>query len=294
LVTRVIAIDLKKSSWGELFASFKELRKERYDVVFDLQGNTKTALVTLWARAKDKVGFGFKTAPERINIIATTHQYNPPKGQNIRDDYLFLATSYYKDTAPLSEAVNFPLSQAEKVIFDEMMSKVHRPLWLICPHTAWPNKQLSQVTLHGFLEKITARYHPTFMFLSGNDTEKTISESLVSQFHSAHLLHKPSFSLLQQIMRQAQLVISMDSFPLHLAATTNTPTYSIFGPSSSRKYAPQGSDHRAFQGSCPYGVKDFEKRCPKLRTCPTGACMKELSADDIFNHFAAATIASTI
>jgi heptosyltransferase-1 len=69
-----------------------------------------------------------------------------------------------------------------------------------------------------------------------------------------------------------------------LAGSTSTPTYSIFGASSAQKYKPIGTCHKAFQGECPYG-KTFEKRCDILRTCKTGACIKQLQGEQLFNHF---------
>jgi heptosyltransferase-1 len=73
----------------------------------------------------------------------------------------------------------------------------------------------------------------------------------------------------------------MDSATLHLCGTTSTPSFSLFGPSSASIYKPLGEHHVAFQGSCPYG-RTFVKRCPILRTCKTGACMKDLTAKRIF------------
>jgi len=81
-----------------------------------------------------------------------------------------------------------------------------------------------------------------------------------------------------------QLVIAMDSLPLHLAGTTNTKTFSFFGPSSSAKFMPMGEQHHAFQGSCPYG-KVIQRRCPIIRTCKTGACLRGISSDTLFDAF---------
>jgi heptosyltransferase I len=46
-------------------------------------------------------------------------------------------------------------------------------------------------------------------------------------------------------------------------------------------FKPSGEAHRGIQGSCPYGIK-FDKLCPRLRTCSTGACIKNLTAEELF------------
>ena len=71
LVDTVIEIDAKhwKKRWwnpASVLAAFqfgRRIMQEKYDAVFDLQGNAKSGLVTFLCRAKAKVGFGWKTAP---------------------------------------------------------------------------------------------------------------------------------------------------------------------------------------------------------------------------------------
>ncbi len=112
-----------------------------------------------------------------------------------------------------------------------------------------------------------------FLILWGSPKEKEQAQAIANGFIGNSTLVDPlSLPALHLLMTHVDLVISMDSLPLHLAAVAGTPTYSLFGPSLAQKYAPQGDKHHALQGSCPYGTT-FEKRCPKLRTCPTGACL---------------------
>ena len=88
----------------------------------------------------------------------------------------------------------------------------------------------------------------------------------------------------QNLMDEVDLVIAVDSSALHLCGTTSTPSFSIFGPTSQRVFKPMGERHFAVQGSCPYG-RTFEKQCPVLRSCPTGACIKELTVEELFEAF---------
>lgn len=281
-VNRVIEVDMKRwkkspfssESWSQFAAFRKELAAEKYDVLIDLQGNIKSALITFLAQAKEKIGFGFQKIPEKIAAFPLTHRYNPPKGKNIREDYLFLLQSHFKKALRPSSLVTFKgISPAPKT-----------SEWLICPHSNWPNKQLSEEQLIAFLKKVEKVYKPILIFLSGNDSEKAISQHLQESFSGSRLLHQPSFVELQATMQRAALIVSMDSLPLHLAATTTTPTFSFFGPSSSQKYAPMGPQHHFFQGACPYG-RTFEKRCPVLRTCKTGACLRSQTSDALFSAF---------
>lgn len=98
------------------------------------------------------------------------------------------------------------------------------------------------------------------------------------------LVDRLSPEALQYLFRRMDAVVSMDSFPLHLAGTTETPVFSLFGPSHGFKYAPRGVNKTFIQGPCPYNEK-FIKRCPKLRTCKTGDCIKKMKGDFLASKF---------
>ena len=286
-IDRVIPVDFNgfkknisnRRQLKEFCSALSHLRQTKYDALFDLQGNCKSAFVSFLARAKHKVGFGFKTASEWLHPFVMTHRYNPPAGLNVRYESLYLVEQYLgKKVQVINGAVSLELDDASVV------TSYQNGSWLICPGSNWPNKKLTEKTLIGFLQQIQQKYNAKFVFLCGTVDEKREAERLVAAFTGATILEKPSLSALQHIMALSKVVISMDSLPLHLAATSSTPTFSIFGPSSSQKYGPLGLQHAVFQGSCPYG-KTFERRCPILRTCSTGACMHNIDSNELFDRF---------
>lgn len=282
LVDRTILIDTHawrknlKNSLSDMKSAISNIRETRYDALFDLQSNVKSSLITLFAHAKDKVGFGFKTAHESMSSLVLSKKYNPPKGLNIREEYLYIVQSYFSD---------FTAVQPKTLLKVEKTLSIPSANWMVCPGSNWKNKQLTLETLTSFLEKCKVQYRPTYLFLCGSDDEKRVATLLMEKFPGSELLFRPNLAELQNIMASMQIVISMDSLPLHFAATANVPTFSFFGPSSARKYAPHGALHGTFQGSCPYG-ETFEKRCTKLRTCPTGACLRSADSERLFQQFA--------
>jgi heptosyltransferase I len=283
----------KKESWSEFNSFMKTLRSQTYDLVLDLQGNVKSGLVTALAKSKKKVGFGYPSVPEWPNILATHLRFNPPKGQNIREDYLFLARSAVGDSERNIEnndnmGIELRIDEAQKFIVDQILES---PIFqegkrtkkiMVCLGSQWPNKKLSLPTLTELLHLIGKELNGRFLLIWGTPDEKGEVEQLHQQFLETSLIApKLSLPTLQRLMQSQDLIITMDSLPLHLAGTTQTPTYSIFGPSLASKYKSTGKHHHSFQGFCPYGKK-FEKRCPILRSCKTGSCMKDLSGVVLF------------
>ena len=293
LVEHVLCINSKEwkkrwwhfKTWKEIIACIQALRKSKYDAVFDLQGNVKSGVVSFFAKTHKRIGFGWKSAPERLNCCITNYRVDPLPGKNVRQDYLFLVEDFFKETySQATEELLLKLNAQEKVALDEWLKKVPSNTWMICPGSNWPNKRLSQESLQSFLDHLHAAHKPQFIFLSGSDQELQEVQKYAAQFPGALIADRLSIPLLQHLMTKMALVISVDSFALHLAGTVAVPTFSIFGASLAHKYKPTGEQHFAYQGVCPYG-QTFEKRCPILRTCVTGACIRTLDPEVLFTSF---------
>ncbi|MCH9627201.1 MAG: hypothetical protein S4CHLAM2_08360 [Chlamydiales bacterium] len=271
-VDRVFMINSKKwrkSPWRSRSA-LGPVRETCYDVAFDLQGNIKSSVVLRQIRAKKKVGFGWKTVSEWPNALFTGQKFNPPPGQNIRDDYLSIVQQYFGDAKPyVFQPVTLNLCDEERKQVDGVLSGAT----LVCCGSAWENKQLSYPQLLALLKRLDCG---PYLFAWGTEEERMKAAKLASHFATSVVLERCSLPVLQHVMARCSRVIAMDSLPLHLAATTQTPTLSFFGPSLAKKYMPPGEGHTAIQGECPYGVT-FKKSCPQLRTCPSGACLKRMA-----------------
>ncbi len=268
------------------FRAFSEqLRKTYYDILFDLQGNAKSAVVTGCAKAKSKVGFGWKSVREKSNLFVTTQRFNPPPHLNIRSKYLHLVQSVLNDSETFQpQGVRLHLSSLEKERLQTIHTPSPQPRLMVCFGSKWPNKQLEKSTLLSLLQKISADSNPSYFFIFGDEEEKRFAQELSTHFPGSVALGNLSLSLWQAFMWEMDGVIAVDSAALHLCGTTQTPSFSIFGPSLASCYKPPEERHLAVQGACPYG-KIFLVRCPVLRTCATGACIRDLHADALFDAY---------
>lgn len=293
-VNQVLTINTKKwrkslwkpSTWQDVARAKKVLQKTRYDVVFDLQGNVKSGIITSCVHSNTKVGFSKESVAERPNLLFTNEKYTPPPGQNIRSDYLSIVQQHFQDSTPFNASgIYLAIDQQERVKIKDILRAPALQAGhcvMVCSGSNWPNKQLSTETLLGFLRMLAEEQPTCFLFAWGNAEEKAAAVLLQEAFPAnSIILERQPLPVLQNIMAEMDLVVAMDSLPLHLAATTGTPTFGVFGASSAAKYRPEGVQHATLQGVCPYGRR-FEKRCPVLRTCPTGSCIKELTPEVLF------------
>ncbi|MCX6989506.1 MAG: glycosyltransferase family 9 protein [Chlamydiae bacterium] len=276
-----------KSERGEIRLFLEDLRKVSYDVVFDFQGNTKSGIVDFFSISKHKVGFGKAPMHEWLNLFFTDHKIEVDPAQSVYEAYLKLAQDYLQDTSVFQpKGVRLKISELEQKRLTSIVDA--RPCkekhWLmVALGSNWENKRLSECQVEEFLSSI--QQENSFAFVYSTEEEKHLAERLAEKFPANSMaIGDMSLPFWQALMTEMDGVISMDSAALHLAQSAGTPTFSLFGPSSSKVYKPLGSMHVAIQGSCPYG-RDFARRCKILRTCKTGACIKDLPVNLIVEEF---------
>ncbi len=293
---------LLKKNLKEIKAFVKKLRKKKYDYVFDFQGNCKSGLVLFLTRAKEKIGFDRRAVSEWPNIFFTSKRFPIDGKKPMTFQYLSLVSTFFSfhpfgnvDKHSLQEQLEIGLEDHPPLTLslhkkeqDEIKKLIQRgkqPRFMVCMGSNWENKKLSFQTWKEFLSAISKKIVPTFFFVWKSEEEKKEAQVLCKYFEkNSYLLPSLSLPLWQQLMKKVDLVLSVDSAALHLAATTSVKTYSFFGPSSPLVYKPLGSRHGAFHATCPYLIS-FEKRCPKLRSCLTGACLKEVSIEALIQAF---------
>lgn len=257
-IRKIYTIESKnlKKDVRSFFKELKEFKKiPRYDLVFDLQGNCKSAIYLFFVSSKTKIGFARRDLPEWPNMFFTSYKVPLMNQMNIRQDYLFLAQSYFQDYFT-------PLRKIEKK---------NRSYTLLAPFSRWPSKELRFSEIDLLLKK---KKIDDFYLVYKGEEEKKKALDLLSYLKKGQLLEEMTLSDLSFVIKQAELAICADSMILHLAAYLGCPTISIFTASSSKKYAPVGPEHISYQIKC--RNPGFEKRCKNLRRCQK--CWSRLSA----------------
>ena len=244
-VDRWIVIDRKKLFRGGFVSMWHELRHEKYDLLYDLQGNCKSGVVTLCARSHKKCGFAFGYAPE------------------------------WPASLPLNERL--PVIDARQMI--PKVTLFTKPFPLKVQNIAlglssrWESKKLSQAQVSGLLARLQKRYPEAQLhLLVAHEEEKKEWRSLFEGI-PIHWSVGLSFPLLLEELKKADLYVGVDSMLLHLAAIAGTPSLAFFGPSSGSFYYPEQLAGGYVQGKCPWNLS-FAKRCPHLRSCKA-PCMQD-------------------
>lgn len=293
-VNKTIVIDTKAwkkdlwSSWSDIYEAIQEIRKVNYDVIFDLQANIKSGVITKLAQAQEKVGYTSGHCAESLNRWGKTHRYSPSLNASSRSKMIDLVTKHAKVSVQSNEVVQEPfyldLSYDQKQQFENIQDRIdlwEKPTILLAPFSRWENKKLSKAQIIQIAKHLLKDNKITLCLLAGSNQEKQDAQSIKQSLSNrVEILEPLPIPIFQNLLYRFLGMIAMDSFPLHLAATTTLPTFSIFGASSESFYSPTGPNNDSIQGTCPYEEK-FAHRCSKLRTCPTGLCMKQQSTAEL-------------
>ncbi len=139
-------------------------------------------------------------------------------------------------------------------------------------------------TVEGFAavaDTLAARYGLRVV-LTGGENEKILLKNIAKVCQTDPLILDTSqwWGRLAALFARCQLVIGLDSGPLHLAVAAGAPTIHLFGPTDPALFGPWGDPdrHRVIRTEidlpcCPCGVLDFDRVCWKggycLRTIKT-------------------------
>lgn len=101
------------------------------------------------------------------------------------------------------------------------------------------------------------------ILLTGSKSELPLLEQVASAMaSSATIITGMTLGQLAALLQQAQLVLGVDSGPLHLAVAQGVPTFRIFGPTDARTFGPWGKPEQ-------HAIISSTHRCA---ACPAIPC----------------------
>ena len=299
-------IRAERSAWWEFANAIRvagQLRATGYDLVVDMQGQFRTALLALATGAPVRIGFdrpraevwsastrqlpatarrhAWKGAREGAWVAYTHHIAVPTLDVHAVDRYLTVGPLLGLDDGPADFSFPIPAAATERV--DALLRKhgiAGQPLLLIAPGTIWETKHWRS---EGFAE--VARHFMQRGFavvLAGSARERAACEEVVARAPAAiDLAGETTLSELAALTQRSTLCLTNDSGPMHLAVALGRPVVSIFGPTDPIWVGPYRREGAVLQAdlSC---VPCYLR---KLSRCPYDhRCMREISAAAVIDR----------
>lgn len=273
-VDTIHTFDARRDGGAELI---RRIRKAGYDLVIDLFGNPRSALVTLFSGAKVRVGYSFNWRTVCYNRVVR------PRSGSIHNVEFNLDALRRIGIEPAHRLPMFPLEEAAEVFAEKWFAENHlrgRRVVALNPGGGWISKKW-RLRWYSALADMIVRELGLPVILLWGPGERQESEAVRDDMKESALLLPPTnLKQLASVLKRCSVLVTNDSGPMHIAAALGVPVTAIFGPTRPDLQGPVNTRSVV--------IRNERLDCLgcNYTECPIGnPCMEELTAEEVFSAF---------
>ena len=230
-INKLHIVSLKDAKKNKSILSFlKELNKLRhydlYDLVIDMQGLLKSAIISKLLPSKEIVGFDKFSIRERFasNFYSKKFSCSYEKNVILRNLALIeFALGISVDKEQIYNKVPFLYSRVKELDFDDKKSKKNI---LIIPGASHPSKRYPVESFAKLVHSLDANYY----IIWGSDDEELLAKEIKKRAPNVEIYPKLSIEELTYLISKLDLVIGPDTGPTHIAWALKIPSITLYGP----------------------------------------------------------------
>lgn len=213
------------------------LHGQRFDVVLGLQDYLKAGILTAMASAPVKLGYDRARARD-ANWLFTNRRIPPHAPQHIQDEYLEFTAALGIDSSVIEW--NIGPWGAEREWQREFMKQFERPIVSLVIGTSRTQKDWIAERWGELADALSGRFGLQPVLVGGRSPREEATEKVILE----RTRHKPVSALnsglrrLVAILDASELVISLDTGPLHMAVALERPVISLLGFSNPLRTGP--------------------------------------------------------
>jgi heptosyltransferase-1 len=265
----------------EIGRFLREVRSRQYDMVIDNHGILKSGLLVMLARGRRKIGFRPSAGiAEEGNYLFTNERYRPLSiERHALDRYLDLV---FQMGVPVDGAnLEFSVPDESRARAEDLLRKngfSSRPLVVIHPMAKWETKQWPLDKFAGLISALVKKEASVVVTGSPQDVEP-VTEILTRAGHCHKVLNlagRTSLKELAGIFSLADLVVTPDTGPMHLAAAVKAPLIALFGPTAPWRTGPYGNHNRVIRKNLACSPC-FQKKCDRPE------CMTSITVEEVLS-----------
>ena len=255
----VLIWDKKGGKYKNLFKLLGAIRKEKYDLVVNVQRFANSGMLTAFSGAKEKIGFD-KNPFAWAFTKKVTHVIKKGTHEVERNNELIKAIT--------DEELQRPVLYPSTEDFEKVEQYKAEPFICMAPASVWFTKQFPK---EKWVELIKSLSFAGNIYLIGAPNDLVLCDEIISQGgnpKARNLCGKMNLLQSAALMKDAVMNYVNDSAPMHLASAMNAKTTAIycstvpefgFGPLAENAIIAEVSEKLDCR---PCGLHGF-KECPK-------------------------------
>lgn len=260
------AFKLRAGTFMTRVRSMRDFRREladaKYDIAIDLQGLTKSGLVSWWSGAKRRIGFRGVDSRE-INLVFNTERVEPPdEAVHVVEKNLALLKPLGVPVFDHHAGANkpewvMPTYEPEKAVLKPFLQQFGlidkddkvKEFAIVNPGATWVTKRWPPESFGEVAKGLIERHNlPVVVPWAGEEEKKAAEVICKIAGPKAHLAPPTDLRSLAALTSQSVLFVGNDTGPLHLAVALGISSVAIFGASDPFRNGPYGPMHRMQTG----------------------------------------------
>lgn len=247
------------------WALIRMVRRERYDLVIDLFGNPRTALVTRLSGAPVRAGFRFRGRAYAYTVLAE------PRGDRVHNTQFNLDALTALGIEIQDRNIYFSFGPEDGAFVSAFLADGPPPLVCINQGGGWYTKRWGREKFASLADRLVEEYGVRIVLAWGPGERGEVEELRGMMKREAIIPPATTLSQLGAMLARCALMITNDSGPMHIAAAVGVPVLGIYGPTNPALQGPYGSSHVVVR------KESLDCLGCNFLECPIGhPCMREL------------------
>ncbi len=267
-VDRIIVFPRRRFARG-FFPFLLALRRERYDAIVDLQGLMKSALVARLARGSKRVGPAWAREGAHLFYDAQPARADGPRRHAVEE---------WMDVVRLVAPGDDPAPEPRLNLPDAENNGAPGPHVAFAPFSRWGTKDWPAEKFAELGRRLAAEMGCHILIVGGRDDEAP-GEALARQIgdRARSMCGKTDLPGLCSLLKGMDLLVTVDSGPMHWADAMGVPLVAVFGATDPTRTGP----HRQWNNVV--AKAGLACRPCHSRVCARGdlACLRTLDVETV-------------
>lgn len=255
----------------DLLRCARQLRRDRIDIALDMEQFVRASQVLLFLARVRQVA-AFDTAGlDRASLADVRIPYDHTK--HMAEGFLDLARAVGVSAGAYQAGGLSPVVACPIELDERPLAILHPGSGDNFPGRRWPTRRFGQLARK--LVESGAR-----VVVTGTPVESALVQEVCEAAEDPLEVVQGSLDELIALLAAADVLVSNDTGPVHLAAASGTPVVALYGPNTPLLYGPLSANSRAFYNPPPCSpcITNFNYKSSR---CLNPICIRSIPVDEV-------------